>query len=467
MSRSPGLVESPPSISSSPSRAPLLWALIACYATAYAVLSWLRFESLHSQIDLSYYLRIVWGVATGHWDHPLVQAPHLIGLHLEPILLGFALFGFLRVPLVPLLLTAQAIAVGLAAWPAYRMVLRGTASRRMALTAAVAVLLYPTLTVATLHDFHPVTLAIAPLLGLIDALDERRFARAAVLGLVALSCREDIALQLACVAALIVVRPAWVVGAASLPPRSRVVAAAAGVFLIGYCLGYLVLIQPRYVPATGSYGLHFGHLTQALGAEIHSGRDLLLVALRRPLALAAALLTRDRVLYPVLLLGAVAFLPLARPWPLVGALPVLAVNTLSGFPRVRTLESHYTTAVAPFVLGAALLGVVRLVRWSRSEGRDLFRLRLAVAGALLGCGLVAHIFHGGSPLALRSSRFAWRLFRDEPSAPALRREIRAVPASASVAARPGVLAHLAERPRAMSPPEYDDGRPVDVTIRGE
>ena len=47
---------------------------------------------------------------------------------------------------------------------------------------------------------------------------------------------------------------------------------------------------------------------------------------------------------------------------------------------------------------------------------------------------------------------------------ALRAALQTVPAGASVAAPPGLLAHLAERPRILSPPEYDDGRPVDVRL---
>ena len=52
---------------------------------------------------MSYYLRLCWGLAHSYYDLPLVQSPHILGLHLEPILLPLALLNRLGVPLVPLL----------------------------------------------------------------------------------------------------------------------------------------------------------------------------------------------------------------------------------------------------------------------------------------------------------------------------------------------------------------------------
>ena len=169
-----------------------------------------------------------------------------------------------------------------------------------------------------------------------------------------------------------------------------------------------------------------------------------------------------------LIIGLVALL---APRALAGALPILAINFLSSFPRVRTIESHYTTAMVPFIVGAALIGAGRLrlflarqrAFWQGLAGTrtDLGR---ALAMGLCGLAAAAHVFHGGSPLAVRSARFSWDHFRDPPDAAALRAAIAWVSPAASVAARPGPLAHLCQRPRVISPPEYDDGQPVDVVL---
>lgn len=448
----------------------LLWALILGYTLLYSLLCWRRFTTFHAQIDLSYYLRLVWGLGHGHYDLPLVRAPHVLGLHLEPILLPLAALGRLGVPLPPLLLCTQALAVALLAWPAYRLGVRhlppllpvglppAWRATIAGLAAALWALLYPTVTVATLHDFHPVTLALAPLLFVIEGLAAAAWRRALLAGLIALACREDIALQLAGVLLAYALRPA----AKRLISR-RCAGLLAGLLVL-YCGGYLLLIQPRFVPAFGSYHLHFDRIAQALGTPIASSRDLVLAALRHPLRTLAFFATWERLRYPLLLLWPVAALGLLRPWPLFGALPILGINFLSGFPGVLRLESHYTTAIVPFVVGAGILGAGRLGRWLTDSPTAPRLARTALLPLLALCVLTAHLRHGGSPLARYSERYVPAHFRDGPEAAALRAQIAGVPPGVSVAARPGPLAHLAERPRAMSPPEYDDGQPTAVEI---
>ncbi len=426
----------------------LLRIICLAYATAYAGLSLARYHSFHAQIDLSYYVRIVWGLAHGQYDVPLVQAPHLIGLHLEPILLPLAALARLGVPIAPLLLVVQAVAVALLPWPVYRLARRYLDSDWLALLMAVVSLLYPTVTVATLHDFHPVTLAL-PLLGAwLDAMDEGAWRRALLWGGLALACREDIAVQLA-----------LVLGAFALHrPQQRVWLAWVAALLIAYFGVYIVAIQPHYLPKLGSYGLHFA----GGGQKVSSGRDLLLLLLRHPLRFVMEWLTWERLRYVLELLWPLGLLPLLGPRFAVGALPILGINFLSSFPRVRSIESHYTTAMVPFLVMAAVVGLSRLAAVMRSRTPRLSPLWLAVALLLLTAA--AQVRHGGSPLAVYSSRYSAALFVPDPEAASVRAAIHRVPPGASVAARPGPLAHLADRPRVVSPPEYDDGQPVDVVL---
>src|SRR5207244_1223747 len=113
-----------------------------------------------------------------------------------------------------------------------------------------------------------------------------------------------------------------------------------------------------------------------------------------------------------------------RPAFLVGALPVVAINLLSDFPRVRTIEAHYTTAMVPFLLASAIQG-------AGAAQRLLHRGALPVA-ALLLCVTAAQVGHGGSPLAVRSARFSWANFRRGPRDEALRAARAAAPPGASV-----------------------------------
>lgn len=441
--------------------------LIALYAGLYAVLSWRRFSTFHAQIDMSYYLRQVWGLGHGHYDLPLVQAKNIIGLHLEPVLLPLALLGRLGIPLAPLLLLFQAVAVALSAWPAYRLGERHLGlGARGGFLAAAAALLYPTVTVATLHDFHPVTVALFPLLATVEALDAGQLKRAIVYAALSLCLREDIALQLVCL-----------FGAYTLfgdapfarTRRQKLVLGLLIAFLLIWFFAYVLGLQPRYVPASGSYGLHFAKLGAALETDVRSGRELVFGLLRHPGRFLLFIFDGERLRYLALLLSAMAFMPLFALRPLAGALPILGINLLSSFPGVLRLESHYTTAIVPFVVGAGLIGAGRLrglivrTKILRSDGRAA----ALCAGALALAVFVSHIFHGGSPLAPLGDRFVWAHFAGGPRVAMLRDKIAAIPPQASVSARPGPLAHLCERPRIISPPEYDDGQPVDVILRDE
>jgi uncharacterized membrane protein len=445
--------------------------LITLYATFYAVLSWRRFATFHAQIDMSYYLRQVWGLGHGHYDLPLVQAKNIIGLHLEPILLPLALLGRLGVPLAPMLLLFQALMVALSAWPAYRLGERHLGlGARGGLIAALVALLYPTVTVATLHDFHPVTVALFPLLGTVEALDAGHLRRALLYAAFALTLREDIALQLCCLLGAYALFGGTQLGRAQ---KLWLGLLAAG--LLVYFFGYVLWLQPRYVPASGSYGLHFAKLGAALGTEVHSGRELVFGLLRHPGRFLGFILDGERLRYLVLLLSAMAFLPLLALRPLAGALPVLGINLLSSFPGVLRLESHYTTAIVPFVVGAGLIGAGRLRGLIRDAGSFSAhgpsaasqRVAIVVAAGLFVAALSSHLFHGGSPLSPFGDRFVWAHFSGGPRVAAIKARLAAVPPQASVAARPGPLAHLCERPRIISPPEYDDGQPVDVVLHDE
>lgn len=431
-----------------------LSVLVLAFATGYAWMAWQRYATFHSGIDMSYYLRLVWGLANGHYDLPLVGASNILGLHLEPILLPFAVLHALGVPLVPLLLLTQSVAVALLAVPAYRLAARHLASPWAGLAGAILAFLYPTVTVAALHDFHPITLALPLLLGVVDALDEGKVKRALVLGALALACREDVALQLACLTW------AWAVARHG---RVRLLALGLTAGLVAYFCGYVFAIQPWFVPSSGSFTLHF---TAFGGAEIHSGLDLLRFALAQPLAFFSSLATMDRLLYLPVLLWPLGCLGLLAPRYLVGALPIIAINLLSDFPRVRTIEAHYATAIAPLVIGASLVGVGALRRFveRHTHRRSARQVNLAILCACFALSTVAQVEHGGSPLALRSPKWLATGLFPPSNAAQIRTEIETIPPTASVAAPVGVLSHLTQRPRAICPPDYTDGQPVEYTF---
>jgi uncharacterized membrane protein len=398
------------------------WIAFAAFAATTGAASFARYASFHSRsLDMAYYVRLVWGLGHGHVDNPVVGATNLLGLHLEPILVPLALLGRL-VPVPHLLLAAQALGAAAAIFPAHALARRHLPPLAAA-AAATTIYLMPTVSRCVDYDFHPSTIAIWPLLAVAEAVDARAWRRAAAWGAFALAFREDVGLQLAFLA---------------LPGLGKDRRPAAAFVAVGlaWFLGYALLVQPHWLPEHGSFEAHF--------ARFGGGAGGVAGIVGRALAHPAALVEGDRLAYLPLLLLPVAFLPLAAPGLLLGAVPIVAINLLSGFPNVRTLQAHYATATAPFIVAAAIVGAGRLRRaWP----------------LLVGAAAIAWWLRGLSP---GSPEWNTGNYRDDADAVRARALVATVPPEASVVAPPRILAHLAERPVAVAP-GYARG-PIDVDL---
>jgi uncharacterized membrane protein len=442
-----------------PARLLLAAALTALGAVALAMAT-LRFGTFHNRtFDLAFYARIAWGPWHGHLDEPIVGGD-LPGLHLSLVLLPLGALGSL-VGQVPVLLTAQALAYALAAWPLARLAGRHFGPSGF-LVAGLAWLVQPNLGHVVTGDFHPGTLAVLPLATAALALD-RRDARALVLSaLGALACREDIALIVAALAT---------VGAHTLRDDRRARRALLGLaaFALGYLALFVFVLHPRFSPPVGSLQLHFGRYGDSFGA-------IALHLLTHPGELLAHLGTPERLAYlPTVLAPLGLVLPLLSPRLLLCAAPVLAVNLLSQFPTTTRLDSHYLTPAMPLLFAAAVQGAARL---SRLGASDRARPRAATAGpddgerlrawprrppsglraapiAVLGASaLLGHVVAGGLPLGGRHDPSA---FVPDRAARVARAIVAAIPPGESVQAPDALLAHVAERAHVFRGPPPDRG----------
>jgi uncharacterized membrane protein len=436
----------------------LLGGVCLLWGATYGWLSWLRYATYHSRtFDLAFYVRIVWGLGRGDLWVPLSGASYL-GLHLEPALSVLGLVGRV-VPIAPLLLLCQAAAVACAPLPLYRLARRHLSSPWLAVVVALTALLYPTISVSTLFDFHPGTMAVTPLLFALDAFDRGPSHRTALCAwlLVALSLREDVALSIVVIGAILAIRPEGAPGEgpADAHADSRSRDRRTGLYLaaLGFVwfFGYTLLVQPRFLPVHGSYDAHFGGLGHSVG-------EILRNALVHPAALVRLLVSEDRPLYPLVLLWPVLFLPLLAPRFVLPAVPLAAINLLSTFPRVRTLEAHYTTVLVPFLLAGAVVGAGRAADWLRARGGSALALTPGLA-LVLACA-VAHRLHGDSPL---SRSWDANRFRVDDYARAATAIVATVPPGAAVRAPRRMVAHLAERSSVTSLEDSPE-TPSDVLI---
>lgn len=415
------------------SRRANLWvaAIAVVIGALYAAMGLARFTTFHNEtFDLAFYARMAWGLSRGDtWD-PIVGA-NVLGLHLSPVLAPLGLLGRLF-GTAQVLLVAQAAAIAAAAWPLARIGARrwGDAG---ALLGAIAWLAYPNLGHVAAYEAHPGTLAVLPLAWLADGID-RKCARTIVLSSIAvLACREDLGLVVAMSALL----------AAAVAPESRRVTLGLAAASIAYVAAFAIVLHPRFAPARGSFELHFGKWGT-------SAPSALMYILGHPAELFAHLTAPRRLLYPLLVLGPLALLPLARARWLLPALPVLAVNLLSDFPTTVNLDSHYLTPVLPFLVAGALDGAARVMA----------RLpRMPVRSALGSAVVVSHVIAAGTPLSFDCP---WAMFMRDERTVAAREVVRAVGPDASVQAPYELLAHLAERPALFFPPPPD--KHADVVV---
>ncbi len=421
-------------------RDPWLWTAVAVggiLAATAATLSLLRFHTLgNDNFDIAFYTRVVWGMAHGDRVNPILNA-HDLGLHLMPIMWIFVPLAYL-LPIPDTLLVAQSLALGAVAPLLFRLGRRITGRPCLGVGLAVAWALHPAALQIGCREFHPGTLALPFLVAAFDALHARRLRAGGALLFVACLTREDVSLVAAGAGgALCLTRGLrWAGGGL----------AAAGV---AWFLGYALLIQPAYLPASGAIEAHFSDGGHTVG-------QVLSHLISHPSRLAERLFSVSDITYMLTLLLILAGLPLLGARWLLAALPPLMINLLSSFRGILSLSSHYVTLVLPPLFMAAAVGMGRITE--RYPGR---RPRYAMVGLLLATSLAAHVLWGASPLGRGWSAAPYTMDRDEGILAWYAREIVRHP-ELSVTAPSAALNHLAERRRAYSV-AFEHPRP-DVAI---
>ena len=375
--------------------------VIGLSGVLFSALGLARFSTVHNEtFDLAMYTRLAWGMARLDGWEPIMNA-HFAGLHLSWVLwpLGWLGRGF---GTAQTLLVAQGFAVAAATWPLAKMAYRhgGTS---LAITGALAWLLYPNLSHVVSYEFHPGTLAVLPIAWMLEGIDRDSVATVGWASLGVLACREDLAL---------VVAAGWLL-MAWLHPARRSIAVAWTLLSCVYVAVFVLWLLPTFGPEHGSLQAHFSHLDQGVLAWF--GR----------LGSSNGLTYLPRVLLPV------AGLSIVRPKWLLVALPTFALGLLSQFPTTTELYSHYLTPAVPVVVAAAILGVGRLRggRWP--------------IAALVLATIAGYLMWGGGPGA---AGFDHADFEPDDRTRASVQVLSLIGELDGVQAPDPLLAHLAERP---------------------
>jgi uncharacterized membrane protein len=416
---------------------------MAAFAAGFAALSVLRQDAFETgRFDLGNMVQAVWSTAHGR----LLEVTNLhgeqvsrLGAHVDPILVAFAPLWWVW-PSPNLLLTAQALAVGVGALPLFWLAYKHTGSQHAALGLALAYLLFPATNWMTLNEFHPVALACPLLLFAIWYLDEDKLVPFAACAVLAALTREEVPLVIAGLGVWYAVgRRRWLAGGAI---------ALAGVASTLIAVD-VVIPHFRHGAASSFFGRY-----QAVGG---SAGGIVKKLFTDPARLASVAFDHRGAHYLLDLLLPIVWLSVLAPLLLVALLPELALNLLSSVDAQKSIHYHYVAAEIPILFAAAAMGAGRLGRWGSTAPAAAVLAGVA-ANYALGPLPLWRFVPGGATLQAKSVQVTKH---DRVAA----RELRLIPSGAAVTATNALGAHLSERRRIFSFPYLRDAQWVIVDER--
>lgn len=412
-----------------------LFALI--YAIAHGAACLIKYRNyLYCDFDLAIFAQATDGILRGTLFISIRGMPWL-GDHASLILFVVApLYALCRDPRTLLVLQTVAMAAG--AFAVHRLAFAAIGRRGDALVFAGLYLLYPALGYANLFEFHPETLAIAPLLFAFAFAGEGRLRAALIASGLALLAREDVALAVLGLAAhLALVRG----------PRWRAIAPAlAGAAALSLIVSFAVL-RPMFNAGGAEYGRVYAQWGDTTGAAF-------LNMLTHPFKTVASLFwvpgdpahTVAKLQFWLHLLLPLGLLSLLSPATLIAALPVLFEHLLSWRTAQHTIVYQYAALLIPAFVVAAVRGYARLARATVPRPPLVHALP---AGALV-CAIASQLLFGplfgrGVWQHLKSFEATWPTPGQRQRAMALDELVRHVPSQGGVVAGFELLSRFVRR----------------------
>jgi uncharacterized membrane protein len=423
--------------------------------------------------DLGIYDQGVWLVSQLRDPFVTVRGLDLFGHHMNVFLLALAPFYSFGGG-VKFLLAVQVLAQASGAVAMFLLGRDILKSRWCGVALAVTLLLNPTYQWLMWEFFHPDAVAIGPLLFAYWAARERRWGWFSVAAIVALSCKEDVALAMVVLGLLIafrmrserrrlvlglgliavgvlfpvvitseadwkfVIAGAFVLAGAWIALDRRTdwrigaaVAVSAGAWFV---LATQVLI-PHFNGVGRFYDAFFGPELGETPAGIARN-----VAQHPSLAI-ERMTEASRQTWYWRMLAPFALLPLFCLRVFAIAAPMIAVNILTSFPYTRDYRFHYSALV---VAGCAV-ATVEAIAWMQRMSGGSEIVRNAGVATVTFAAFTTSVLWGASPLA-RDYEQIWPLQRD-PHQSVQEHAIALVPKDAAVSAQYNIVPHITHRQR--------------------
>lgn len=210
----------------------------------------------------------------------------------------------------------------------------------------VSFLIHPATLGANVNDFHPILMAVPFLLGMLIALNSKKYALFWILAVLACGVQENAPISVAAISLVLFSQRRWFFALALI------------VISLGYFLAVTQYVIPSYNPSgVLAYGGIYGSpLGGDMGQIVKNG-------LTHPVLLLKVLLTKEHFQWFALLLTPVLFLSLASPIYFLVALAGVAPNLLSTNKAMKIMWGQYNCLALPFFYVGAAATLVMIFRW--------------------------------------------------------------------------------------------------------
>lgn len=420
----------------------LLIAAILLFTLYFTYDGFLRHDNYFSlRLDLGNMDQTVWNVLHGHGftltDPMGTGQESRLAVHADFLLILLApLYLIWSDP--KMLIIVQVAGLALGALPVFWLAKKTLKNNGFALLFGTAYLLYPTLGLNALHDFHATSLTTTFLLFAYWYLTEEKPVPFIIFAILAAFGKEQFWLVSGMMSFLWILKPKY---------RSM------GVVSTLFCGIMFYLLFWKFIPAV-TPNKHYWAL-EYLSDYGGSLNEIFKNIIKHPVATFELAFHPDRLFYYFQLLSSTAFLSLLSPWTLLFAAPNVGINVLSSNPFMRMIDYQYTSGITPWIFTSSIYGLALLKNNARKIMVFLFVVAIVITTYVWG------EFPYGP-----HSRF-WFFHTILPEKSTMDQVTKMIPASASVSVTNNIGAHFSERQYLYNYPEMASSAQYVVVLLGD
>jgi uncharacterized membrane protein len=430
------------------------WILVGGCAVFYGYLSVARHWAYNSHaFDLGLQHQVTWNTFRGQffrYTYMVGLKPHLthyLGDHVQLILLPISWLYWIHDGPETLLMV-QAIIISSGVVPLFLLGRLWLKSDLLALLLSVLFILHPAIQAAVLFDFHPLVLAASFLLWAFYLAEADRYIGATIAVVLALICKENVALVIGLLGVYWLLRGRGRLGIATL------VAAIAWFFL---CTS---VIFPAYNAGESANSFarysYLGTGWFEIGWRVLSDPRVVISRLREPLSLH----------YMVGLWAPFGFLSLLSPPTMLIAATEFGLSILSTFPPQRTIDYQYPVLIVAVSAVAAIHTSSYLAKWLSEHTKASQRVWTGGLVAIAVLGGIGSQYYAYGTLRLLGPGYR-NVFTTTAHTRLGQRFLDQIPSEAVISAQSNLAPHVSERAKVYVFPTVLDAEYVFLDATSE